>query len=183
MKIYTKTGDDGTTALLNGTRVPKYHIRIDSYGTIDELSSYLGLIRDFPKVDKHTIEAIIEIQERLMTASAILASEVGIKSANIPEIFNSDIEFLEKEMDQMDDNLPRLTSFVLTGGHTIVSQTHIARCVCRRAERLSILVQEEYGGCENVVQYLNRLSDYLFILARKFSIDFKAKEIIWKPRL
>ncbi|MDD2564251.1 MAG: cob(I)yrinic acid a,c-diamide adenosyltransferase [Salinivirgaceae bacterium] len=183
MKIYTKTGDDGTTALLNGTRVPKYHIRIDSYGTIDELSSYLGLVRDFPKVDKHTIEAIIEIQERLMTASSILASEVGCKNVNIPEIFNSDIEFLEKEMDRMDAKLPRLTSFVLPGGHTIVSQTHIARCVCRRAERLSIIVQQDYGGCENVVQYLNRLSDYLFTLARKFSIDFKAKEIIWKPRL
>ncbi len=183
MKIYTRTGDDGTTALLNGTRVPKYHLRIEAYGTLDELISYIGLVRDMPKVEKHTVEALIEIQERLMSASAILASEYGSEGAPVPAIYNADIEFLEKEMDATDAHLPRLTAFVLPGGNQTVSQTHVARCICRRAERLALQVQEEYGGCEMVIQYLNRLSDYLFVLARKFSVDFKAKEIVWKPRL
>ena len=183
MKIYTRTGDDGTTALLSGTRVPKFHIRIEAYGTLDELISYVGLIRDLPKIDKNTVESLIEVQERLMTASAILASETGTDDSSVPTIQNADIEFLEKEMDAMDAQLPRLTAFVLPGGHLAVSHTHVARCVCRRAERLALQVQEEFGGCESVIQYLNRLSDYLFVLARKFSVDFKAKEIIWKPRL
>ncbi|HON19013.1 MAG TPA: cob(I)yrinic acid a,c-diamide adenosyltransferase [Salinivirgaceae bacterium] len=183
MKIYTKTGDDGTTSLLGGTRVPKYHLRIEAYGTVDELISYLGLLRDQPKMEKHWQETIIEIQERLMSASAILAAEDNNEHNPIPPLYISDVEFLEREMDVMNDQLPPLRSFILPGGNVTVSHTHVARCICRRAERLAIQVQENYGNCEMVVKYLNRLSDFLFVLARKLSFDLKAKEIVWQPRI
>ncbi len=182
MKIYTKTGDDGTTSLLGGTRVPKYHIRIEAYGTLDELICYLGLLRDQPKVDKHFQEALIEIQERLMSASAILATESETASENIPKLYNSDLEFLEREMDTMNEILPPLRAFILPGGHPTASHAQVARCICRRAERLALQVHEQFGNCEMVVKYLNRLSDYLFVLGRKLSYDVKAKEIVWKPR-
>ncbi|MGI6479796.1 MAG: cob(I)yrinic acid a,c-diamide adenosyltransferase [Salinivirgaceae bacterium] len=181
MKIYTRTGDNGTTALLSGQRVPKYHIRIESYGTIDELSSYIGVVRDMPKVDKHTVESLIEIQNRLVSVASILSIEGENINFKVPEINNSHVEFLEKEMDAMDATLPQLSSFVLPGGNLAVSHTHVARCICRRAERLVLQVHEQFGGCEMVIKYLNRLSDYLFVLSRKFSMDFKGKEIVWKP--
>lgn len=183
MKIYTRTGDNGTTSLFSGSRVPKYHIRIESYGTIDELSSYLGLVRDLPDIDNYTIDTLINIQECLMVASAVLATEPDATDRRVPEILSTDIEFLEQQIDSITSHVPPLKAFVLPGGNIAVSHTHVARCICRRAERLTLQVQEQYGGCEMVVKYLNRLSDFLFILARKFSSDFRAKEIIWKPRL
>ncbi|MBU8891795.1 MAG: cob(I)yrinic acid a,c-diamide adenosyltransferase [Bacteroidales bacterium] len=181
-KIYTKTGDKGETSLIGGTRVPKYHDRIEAYGTVDELISYIGLIRD-QKIDDKTILVLIEIQDRLMTCASILATDCENCKVKIPEIYDSDIETLEKEIDKMDKDLPPLRSFILPGGHSIVSFCHIARNVCRRAERLSIKVQDQFKNSDKVIQYMNRLSDYLFVLARKLSIDLYAKETPWKPRV
>lgn len=181
-KIYTKTGDKGETSLIGGTRVPKYHERIEAYGTVDELISYIGLIRD-QKIDPETFSVLVEIQDRLMTCASILATDCDDCKVKIPEIFDTDIEMLEKEIDKMEAKLPPLSSFILPGGHQTVSFCHIARNICRRAERLSIKVQEQYKNSEKVNQYLNRLSDYLFVLSRKLSVDLKAKEITWKPRV
>ncbi|HAF28560.1 MAG TPA: cob(I)yrinic acid a,c-diamide adenosyltransferase [Bacteroidales bacterium] len=181
-KIYTKTGDKGETSLIGGTRVPKYHDRIEAYGTVDELISYIGLIRD-QKIDEHTFSILIEVQDRLMTCASILATDCENCKVKIPEMYDSDIETLEKEIDEMEKDLPPLTSFILPGGHPTVSYCHIARNVCRRAERLSIKVQNQFKNSGKVIQYLNRLSDFLFVLSRKFSIDLYAKEIAWKPRV
>ncbi len=182
MKVYTKTGDKGETSLIGGTRVPKYHDRIEAYGTIDELISYIGLIRD-QKVDEHTIKVLIEIQDRLMTCASILATDCENCKIKVPEIFESDIEYLEKEIDEMEKNLPPLTSFILPGGHQTVSFCHVARNVCRRAERLSIKVQDQFKNSDKVIKYLNRLSDFLFVLSRKLSTNLNAKEIPWHPRV
>ena len=182
MKIYTKTGDKGETSLIGGTRVPKYHDRIEAYGTIDELISYIGLIRD-QKIDEHAKSELIEIQDRLMTCASILATDCDNCNVKIPEIYDRDIEALEKEIDKMENDLPPLRSFILPGGHPIVSYCHIARNICRRAERISIKVQDQFKYSEKVIQYLNRLSDYLFVLSRKLSIDLYAKETPWKPRV
>ena len=181
-KIYTKTGDKGETSLIGGTRVPKYHDRIEAYGTIDELISYIGLIRD-QKIDQQTINSLIEIQDRLMTCASIIATDCDDCKVKIPEIYESDIQLLESEIDEMEQNLPPLTSFILPGGHTTVSFCHIARNVCRRSERLVLKVKDQFKNNEKVIQYLNRLSDYLFVLSRKLSIDLYAKEIPWKPRV
>ncbi|MHC5201208.1 cob(I)yrinic acid a,c-diamide adenosyltransferase [Myroides sp. LJL119] len=188
MKVYTKTGDKGTTALFGGTRVAKNHIRIESYGTLDELNSYIGLIRD-QDIDSQYKQVLIHIQDHLFIAGAILATPVdkeilknGNKRLNIARITSEDIEFLEKQIDQMDQSLPMMTHFVLPGGHTTVSYCHIARCVCRRAERLAVELSETEEIDPRVIQYLNRLSDYLFVLARKLSFDLKAEEIKWIPR-
>ncbi len=181
-KIYTKTGDKGETSLIGGTRVPKYHDRIEAYGTIDELISYIGLIRD-QKIDDHAISKLIEIQDRLMTCASILATDCDNCNIKISEIYDRDIEALETEIDKMEKDLPPLRSFILPGGHTIVSYCHIARNICRRAERISIKVQDQFKYSEKVIQYLNRLSDYLFVLSRKLSIDLYAKETPWKPRV
>ncbi|MHA6279824.1 cob(I)yrinic acid a,c-diamide adenosyltransferase [Salinimicrobium sp. CAU 1759] len=188
MKIYTKTGDKGTTALFGGTRVPKHHIRIESYGTVDELNSNLGLLRD-QKVDEHTHNIIIKIQDRLFTIGSTLATDPekavlksGKKRLEIPQISKSDIELLEQEMDAMNEKLPPMTHFVLPGGHQAVSVCHVARCVCRRAERLATALYEIEPFEEQVLQYLNRLSDYLFVLARKLTHDLQAKEIQWIPQ-
>ncbi|HAN20008.1 MAG: ATP:cob(I)alamin adenosyltransferase [Bacteroidetes bacterium GWC2_33_15] len=182
MKIYTKTGDKGETSLIGGTRVPKYHDRIEAYGTVDELISYIGLIRD-QKIDSNTINTLIEIQDRLMTCASILATDCENCKVKIPELYDSDIEFIEKEIDKMEKDLPPLSSFILPGGHSTVSYCHIARNVCRRAERNSIKVQNQFKHSEKVIQYLNRLSDYLFVLSRKLSTDLFAREIPWKPRI
>ena len=181
MKIYTKTGDKGQTSLIGGTRVPKHHIRIESYGTVDELNSYVGLIRD-QEIDEHSKKILIEIQDRLFTIGSSLASDPEKSKMKIPDLKESDIELLEKEMDEMDKSLPEMKSFVLPGGHTTVSYCHIARCVCRRAERLTIQLSEDSFVDELVIKYLNRLSDYLFVLSRKLTQDLKAQEIPWKPR-
>lgn len=187
MKIYTKTGDKGTTALFGGTRVPKHHIRIDSYGTVDELNSHLGLIRD-QNIDSHYKKTIQNIQNKLFTIGAFLATDPqkailksGKERLDIEKISTEDIELLEKEMDQMNDALPPMTHFVLPGGHQTVSFCHIARCVCRRAERLASALNELEPFEAHVLIYLNRLSDYLFVLARKLSFDLKAEEIKWIP--
>jgi cob(I)alamin adenosyltransferase len=187
MKIYTKTGDKGTTALFGGTRVPKHHIRIESYGTVDELNSHLGLIRD-QNINQDYKDLIIHIQDRLFTLGAILATDPekailknGKERLNIPKISSENIERLEQEMDTMNDALPPMTHFVLPGGHQTVSFCHIARCVCRRAERLTTALNDIETIEPNTLMYLNRLSDYLFVLARKLSYDLQANEIKWIP--
>ncbi|GAB3724357.1 cob(I)yrinic acid a,c-diamide adenosyltransferase [Flavobacterium koreense] len=188
MKVYTKTGDTGTTALFGGTRVPKHHIRIESYGTVDELNSHIGLIRD-QEINSHYKDVLIEVQDRLFTVGAILATppeketlKNGEKRLQNLGILETDIDYLEKEIDAMEDSLPQMTHFVLPGGHTTVSYCHIARCVCRRAERLAVHLNDIEPTDELVIKYLNRLSDYLFVLARKLSFDIKADEVQWIPR-
>ncbi|MDN3707632.1 cob(I)yrinic acid a,c-diamide adenosyltransferase [Myroides ceti] len=188
MKVYTKTGDKGTTALFGGTRVPKFHIRIESYGTVDELNSYIGLIRD-QEMNTHYKDVLIEIQDRLFTVGAILATDPekailknGKERLNIPKISEKDLDYLEKEIDSMETELPPMTHFVLPGGHTTVSYCHIARCVCRRAERLAAHLNDIEPTDEMVLKYLNRLSDYLFVLARKLTFDLKANEVKWIPK-
>ncbi len=188
MKIYTKTGDAGTTALFGGTRVPKHNIRIESYGTVDELNSYIGLIRT-QEIDEHTKQILIKIQDRLFTVGSTLATDPkravlksGKERLNIPKIEEDDIELLEKEMDMMNDALPPMTHFILPGGNSTVSYCHIARTVCRRAERRTTLLNENEPIDEKVLMYLNRLSDYLFVLARKLSKDTNAEETQWIPK-
>ena len=187
MKVYTKTGDKGTTALFGGTRVPKHHIRIESYGTVDELNSHIGLIRD-QDINPDYKKILERVQDRLFTLGAILATDPekavlknGKDRLNIPKISEADIELLENEIDSMETELPPMTHFVLPGGHTTVSYCHIARCVCRRAERLSVHLNEIEPTDMMVLTYLNRLSDYLFVLARKLSHDLKADEVKWIP--
>lgn len=187
MKIYTKTGDSGTTSLFGGTRVPKHHIRIDSYGTVDELNSHLGLIRD-QNIDAAYKAVLVIIQHKLFTVGAILATDPekavlknGKARLNIEKILSDDIVFLEHEMDRMNAVLPPMTHFVLPGGHQTVSFCHIARCVCRRAERLATALNDVEPFEANALRYLNRLSDYLFVLARKLAYDLKADEIKWMP--
>lgn len=187
MKIYTKTGDTGSTSLFGGTRVFKHHIRINGYGTVDELNSWLGLLRD-QEMNVHFREILITTQDKLFTVGAILATDpekAQLKSGkdrlNIPLISIADVEQLEKEMDTMNETMPPMTHFILPGGHTTVSYCHIARTICRRAERMVSLLHENEPVDGMVLTYLNRLSDYLFVLARKLSYDLKADEIKWIP--
>jgi len=182
MKIYTRTGDSGETSLLGGQRVKKSDIQIDSYGTVDELNSWIGLIRDQEIEDEYKVQ-LIEIQDRLFTIGSLLASSVHGTKMKLPEINSSDIDFLESSIDEMNEKLPEMRSFVLPGGHSTVSYSHIARCVCRRAERLVVALKDVGFENEIVLKYLNRLSDYLFVLSRKLSQDLEAKEIPWKPRM
>lgn len=182
MKIYTKTGDKGTTALFGGKRVSKADLRIETYGTVDELNSYIGLVRDQP-VNHNRKNILIELQDRLFTIGSILATEPGNKKVKIPSLSPEDITILEKEIDVMDSSLPPMRSFVLPGGHQSVSFCHIARTVCRRAERLVIALDAQEKVDALVIQYLNRLSDYLFMLSRKMSAELNAEETPWKPRM
>lgn len=182
MKIYTKTGDKGTTSLFGGKRILKSDLRIDTYGTVDELNSYIGLLRD-QEVNQLRHHALIEIQDRLFTVGSILATEPGNTKVKIPYLSESDIEFLEKEIDAMDMTLPPMRFFVLPGGHQSVSFCHIARTVCRRAERLTIALDAIEAIDPLVIKYLNRLSDYLFMLSRKMTQELKADETPWKPRM
>ncbi len=180
-KIYTKTGDKGETGLFGGKRLPKNHIRIESYGTVDELNSYIGMLRDLVPTD-HQKTILKEVQDRLFTIGSNLASDPD-KEMITPDINPSDIELLEQEMDQMDQNLPPLKNFILPGGHSTVSFCHIARTVCRRAERMVVaLFHNEPPVEEIIIRYLNRLSDYLFVLGRQLSLDLGAEEIPWTPR-
>ena len=181
-KIYTKTGDKGETSLIGGTRVAKHHLRIESYGTVDELNSYIGLIRD-QEINVPYKEVLIEIQDRLFTIGSSLASDPERSKMKIPDLKEEDVLLLEREMDKMNDSLPEMKSFILPGGHTTVSYCHIARCVCRRAERMTIHLAETSFVADLVIKYLNRLSDYLFVLSRKLSQDLHTKEIPWKPRM
>jgi len=181
-KIYTKGGDKGETALIGGTRVPKYHQRIEAYGTIDELKSYIGLIRDLSEEDA-VRELLFEIQDRLFTTESLLAADSIESTEKLPKLHEEDVVLLEKSIDKMNESLPALSSFIMPGGHVLASHAHIARTICRRAERLTIKVGEEFAIDPLCIKYLNRLSDYLFVLARKFAHELGGKEINWKPRI
>jgi len=183
-KIYTKTGDKGTTSLIGGTKVPKSHLRIESYGTVDELNSHIGYCNDLIQHNETNL-ILKEIQDRLFTIGSSLATDPEKEPAmKIPDLKEEDILLLEKEMDKMDASLPVMKSFVLPGGHQVVSSLHIARCVCRRAERSCVRMQfEEIEVDPVVIKYLNRLSDYLFVLSRFMTKELNADEIPWKPRL
>ena len=188
MKIYTKTGDKGTTALFGGTRVKKYNLRIDSYGTVDELNSYIGLIKD-QEISETIKESLLKIQNELFTLGAMLATppdketlKSGRERLNIPKIDENSILFLENEIDKMEQELPQMTHFILPGGHQAVSFCHVARCVCRRSERLSVELNDQEMINNDILKYLNRLSDYLFVLARKLSKDLSVAEIKWIPK-
>lgn len=181
MKIYTKTGDQGITSLLGGVRVPKSDLRIDAYGTLDELNSYLGLLRD-QEVNKKRSELLKSIQDRLFTIGADLATVPGKDKVKKPDLLPEDVEVLEKEMDAMDAELPMLTAFILPGGHTSVSFCHLARTVCRRSERIVVELASEEQVSGLVIQYLNRLSDFLFVLGRKMAQELDVEEVTWKPR-
>ncbi|MFT6503475.1 MAG: cob(I)alamin adenosyltransferase [Crocinitomicaceae bacterium] len=182
MKVYTKKGDSGTTQLIGGTRVVKSSMRIEAYGTVDELNSYLGLIRD-QSVTETQEEQLLEIQDRLFTMGSLLATDPKGTKMKLPQLQDSDIENLENWIDEMEETLEPMTSFVLPGGHTTVSFCHIARCVCRRAERIVVDLNENEKIEPIILTYLNRLSDYMFVLSRKLTLDLKANEIPWKPRM
>lgn len=184
LKIYTKTGDKGTTSLIGGTKVSKSHLRIEAYGTVDELNSYIGLCRDLVE-EKKSRATLLEIQDRLFTIGSSLACDpIKEPKMRIPDLKEKDITFLESEIDRMSMTLPPMKSFILPGGHVISSHVHIARCVCRRAERCCVRLEVESLEVEPVIlKYLNRLSDYLFVLARYVAQQSKAEEIPWKPRV
>lgn len=182
MKIYTKTGDKGETSLIGGTRVPKFHLRIECYGTIDELNSYIGLIQ-CQEIALHYQQILKEIQDRLFTIGATLAADPEKSRMKIPDLQVSDITLLENEMDEMNLELPDLKHFILPGGSTLVAWCHVARCICRRAERLTVHLATESHVDENVGVYLNRLSDYLFVLGRKLGFDTQTQENVWIPRI
>lgn len=184
IKIYTKTGDLGKTSLIGGTKVSKNNIRIETYGTIDELNSYIGLVSDHCN-DEDSKKVLKEIQDRLFTIGSSLACDPDKdQKLKIPDLKETDVAFLEKKIDAMNEILPEMKHFILPGGHVAVSTTHIARCVCRRAERWCVNMQEQNLFVDPlVIKYLNRLSDYLFVLARYVGHLFKVDEIAWKPRI
>lgn len=181
MKIYTKTGDKGTTSLVGGTRVSKADLRLEAYGTVDELNSYIGLLGD-QTVNEGRKELLKEIQDRLFTIGSHLASEPDGVSKRLPDLLDSDLVLLENKMDEMNEALPPLRAFILPGGHASVSFGHVARTVCRRAERAVILLQEREGVDEIIIRYLNRLSDFVFMLCRKMAQELNVEEVTWKPR-
>lgn len=184
LKIYTKTGDAGTTSLIGGTKVPKSHLRIETYGTVDELNSYTGLVGDMI-LDDQSRRTLKEIQDRLFTIGSSLACDPEKEPRmKIPDLKETDVLLLESEIDAMNDQLPPMKFFVLPGGHPAVSTTHVTRCVCRRAERLCVNMQE-HGLFVSplIITYLNRLSDYLFVLSRYVAHLLKVEEVAWKPRV
>lgn len=184
MKIYTKTGDRGATSLIGGTKVPKSDVRIETYGTVDELNSWIGMVND-QLHDEEFRPVLKEIQDRLFTIGSSLATDADKEpKMKLPDLHAADIEFLEQKIDEMTAQLPPMKSFILPGGHVAVSSIHIARCVCRRAERLAVgMQQHELFVDPQVIQYLNRLSDYLFTLARYAAQKLGAEEIPWKARI
>lgn len=184
MKIYTKTGDEGKTSLIGGTKVSKSHRRIEAYGTIDELNSFIGLSQDHLKTND-IFNVLAEIQDRLFTIGSALACDpVKETKLKIPDLHEEDITLLEKEMDTMNEGLPVMRSFILPGGHVAASTLHVTRCVCRRSERLCVRLQKKKEEIDPlVIKYLNRLSDYLFVLARYTAHKLGAEEIPWKPRV
>lgn len=183
-KIYTKTGDLGKTSLIGGTKVPKSHLRIESYGTIDELNSFIGLLNDQLHHERST-NSLKEVQDRLFTIGSSLACDPEREpKMKLPDLHEQDIEFLEQEIDAMNEQLPEMKSFILPGGTVAVSTAHVARCVCRRAERVCVHMMEEEMFVDSlVIKYLNRLSDYLFVLARFTGHLAGIAEIQWKPRI
>jgi cob(I)alamin adenosyltransferase len=183
LKIYTKTGDKGTTSLIGGTKVFKSDLRIEAYGTVDELNSYIGLCKDLYE-DKKSVTVLQEIQDRLFTIGSSLACDPEKEpKMQIPDLKDSDVSLLETEIDRMNETLPVMKNFILPGGHPTVSHIHIARCVCRRAERCAVRLSETGGVEPVIIQYLNRLSDYLFVLARFAGHQLGAAEIPWKARI
>ena len=182
MKIYTKTGDQGLTSLIGGTRVLKSSLRIDAYGTVDELNSHIGLLRD-QDINDSRRPLLKEIQDRLFTIGSSLASDPDKSKMKIPDLHAEDVLLLEGEMDIMNEGLPELHAFILPGGHPAVSFAHVARCVCRRAERLVVHLQEDAFVADLVAIYLNRLSDYLFVLSRRMAFELGVEEVTWQPRL
>jgi len=183
-KIYTKTGDKGSTSLIGGVRVPKSHIRIESYGTVDELNSYLGMVNDMCG-NAAISDSIREIQDRLFTIGSALATDPGKEvKMKLPDLHDTDVAWLENEIDKMNTALPEMRSFILPGGNLASSTCHVARCVCRRAERICVGMQEQQEDVPQlIIQYLNRLSDYLFVLARYISHINSAPEIPWRARI
>lgn len=183
-KIYTKTGDKGGTSLIGGVRVPKNHIRIESYGTVDELNSFIGMVNDMAQHEQ--VSAWLrEIQDRLFTIGSALATnpdkEVKMK---LPDLHEADVQWLEQRIDEMNEQLPEMRSFILPGGNLASSTCHVARCVCRRAERICVDMQEHDEFMPPlIIQYLNRLSDYLFVLARYLGHINNAPELPWRPRM
>ena len=180
MKIYTKTGDKGDTSLFGGKRLSKSDLKIDAYGTVDELNSHIGLVKDVCNNEQK--EVLLKTQEHLFTIGAILATPEGKKNTFFKEIEAEDIENLEKQIDFMNESLPELDAFILPGGHIHVSYCHIARTVCRRAERISVALSKNEEVNDLIIKYLNRLSDYLFVLARKLAKDLCIEEIRWLPK-
>jgi len=182
MRIYTKTGDKGETSLIGGTRVPKHHVRIETYGTVDELNSFIGMVRDLNIDDSRLHHVLGEIQDRLFTIGSQLAADPEKSRMKLPEIKEEDIKLLENEIDLMNEALPELTSFILPGGHPHSSWCHLARCVCRRCERLVSQLSEAASINHLILPYLNRLSDYLFVLSRFTLKKHASAEVLWKPR-
>jgi cob(I)alamin adenosyltransferase len=184
LKIYTKTGDKGKTSLIGGTKVLKSHRRIEAYGTVDELNSFIGLCLDHLRISNIS-NILSEIQDRLFTIGSELACDPEKESKlKIPDLHETDVTLLEKEMDKMNETLPPMKSFILPGGHVAISLLHVARCVCRRAERCCVaMLKKEMEVDPLIIKYLNRLSDYLFVLARFTAQQTGSVEIPWKPRV
>ncbi|MDR4989076.1 MAG: cob(I)yrinic acid a,c-diamide adenosyltransferase [Bacteroidales bacterium] len=180
-KIYTKGGDKGQTSLLGGRRVPKHHLKIEAYGTADELNAFIGLLRD-QEIDPHYRDILLEIQDRVFTAESILACDEGCTPEHLPTMLEEDVLMLEREIDAMNESLPELTHFILPGGHPAVSYAHVCRCVCRRAERIITQLAEQEKVDELIIQYFNRLSDYFFVLARKVGYDLGIADIEWHAK-
>ena len=179
MKIYTKRGDQGQTSLIGGSRVPKYDDKVEAYGTIDETKSYLGLIRDLSK-DNEVKEWILIIQERLFVAESRVAVDSEEALKKMPNLEEKDVEFLENLIDKMNGSLPELRHFILPGGNVLSSHAHVARTICRRAERVTLKAYPENNSRNLTLKYLNRLSDFLFVLARKFANELGQGDVIWK---
>lgn len=176
-KIYTKTGDTGETSLVGGTRVSKFHDRIEAYGTLDELNAFVGLLADELEFD-NIKKDLISIQEKLFVLGSLIAHD-GLKKVKLPDLKNEDIEFLEQQIDEMQALLPQLKNFILPGGHTAVSKCHLCRVVCRRSERLVIKLSADYKINPLYIKYLNRLSDYFFVLSRRLAQLLEVTEIQW----
>lgn len=182
MKIYTRTGDEGTTALFGGRRVSKADLRIDAYGTVDELNSFLAVVRD-QEVNKKREHFLVQIQERLFVVGSMLATEPGNTKVKIPQLLENDALALEEAIDQMETHLEPLRNFVLPGGHISVSHCHVARTVCRRAERAIVALNDMENVNPLIIKYINRLSDYLFVLARTMAAELNVAETPWRPAL
>ncbi|MFM8431882.1 MAG: cob(I)yrinic acid a,c-diamide adenosyltransferase [Bacteroidota bacterium] len=180
MKIYTRKGDEGATSLIGGSRVPKHDLRIETYGTVDELNSWIGLLRD-QQIDVWYLDHLLRIQDRLFTIGSLLADDGTSKNIILPHLKENDITLLEDAIDRMEEQLPPMRNFVLPGGHPIVSYCHIARCVCRRAERHTVYLHEQHDVDPLILKYLNRLSDYLFVLSRSLGKELNAAESPWIP--
>ncbi|MBN1250664.1 MAG: cob(I)yrinic acid a,c-diamide adenosyltransferase [Bacteroidales bacterium] len=179
MKIYTKTGDSGKTSLLSGERVSKYNMRIEAYGTVDELNSFVGYLRS-SEIKKEDVSFLIKIQNYLFNIGSFLAMSKVNPKIKIKQITDENIEELENEMDKIELNLPKLTNFILPGGNQAVSLSHICRSICRRTERLCVQLSENEIIDEKIIVFFNRLSDYFFVLSRKITVDYKIEEIVWK---